>query len=94
MYSWPLVSALVLILIGWRSGLVAWPWHFIFQWAGGASAVVIVGVTLVSLKRERSKSPPAGDGDPVMFLAVVATSLMTLSTLLNFVLFVIPGAAK
>lgn len=69
--------------------MAAWPWHLILQWAGGLAAIVIVVVTLSALRREHLQSAGAGAGEVMMFFAFVATIVLTLSTLLNFIFFVI-----
>ncbi len=89
--TWPLAVACVLgiVVAVWHLNLSAWPWHRIFEWAGGLSALVVAGVIVKSLLRERAENPVSGDDNLLMFAAILATTILTVSTLLNFVFFVI-----
>jgi hypothetical protein len=89
MRSWLIICALALILACWRMNVVAWPWHLIFQWSGGLSAVAVAGVTLNAMHRENSKNSRKSDDNVFMFIAILAVSILTLSTLMNFLLFVL-----
>lgn len=90
MRYWPIIVALALAIgIGWFVNITAWPWHVIFQWSGGLSALAVVGVTLQAMNRERLKRPyPEGDSMS-MFIAILALLILTVSTIGNFLLFVI-----
>jgi hypothetical protein len=89
MRSWLIICALAVILALWRMNVFMWPWHLIFEWSGGLSAVAVAGVTLNALHRENSKNPGKTDDNLFMFIAIVAVSILTLSALLNFLLFVL-----
>ncbi len=89
MRFWPILIVLALaIALGWLVNIVAWPWHLILQWSGGLSALAVVGVTLHAMNRERLQRPyPEGDSIG-MFIAILALIVLTLSSLVNFLLFV------
>ena len=89
MRSWLIICALAVIVALWRMNVFMWPWHLIFEWSGGLSAVAVAGVTLNALHRENSKNPGKTDDNLFMFIAIVAVSILTLSALLNFLLFVL-----
>jgi nicotinamide riboside transporter PnuC len=66
-----------------------WDWHTILQWSGGVCSFIVVGVIVNSLYRENSKTNPAADDIIMIFFGIIATLILTVSTLLNFVIFVI-----
>jgi hypothetical protein len=89
MRLWLIIGALALVLACWRMNVAAWPWHLILQWSGGLSAVAVAGVTANALLRENAEKPHGGDDNLFMFIAIVAVSILTLSTLLDFLFFVL-----
>ena len=89
MRSWLIICALAVILALWRMNVFMWAWHLIFEWSGGLSSVAVAGVTLNALHRENSKNPGRTDDNLFMFIAILAVSILTLSALLNFLLFVL-----
>jgi hypothetical protein len=90
MRSWPIIFTLALaIVVGWLMNIIAWPWHLILQWSCGLSALAVVGVTLNALHREKSAHPYAGDDSIIMFIAIVAVLILTLSSIVNFFVFVV-----
>ncbi len=89
MRSWLIICALAVILALWRMNVFMWPWHLIFEWSGGLSAVAVAGVTLKALHRENAKNPGKTDDNLFMFIAILAVSILTLSALLNFLFFVL-----
>ena len=90
MRSWRSLFALALaIVVGWLVNITAWPWHVILQWSGGLSSLVLVAVTLNAIYRENSKRPQSGDDNFVMFIAILALLTLTISSLANFLLFVL-----
>lgn len=88
-WAWAVACILAIVVAVWRLSFIAWPWHLIFEWAGGLSALVVAGVIVKSLLRERAEKPVSGDDNLLMFAAILATTILTVSTLLNFVFFVL-----
>ena len=90
MRFWPILVALALaIAVGWLMNIIAWPWRLILQWSAGLSALALVGVTLNALHREKSKQSRTDDDSIVMIIAIFALVILTLSSLANFLLFVV-----